>query len=121
MVMSVAVVQEASGLDPAENRERLAALTPDDADLVVSRRPSPATSARPARMSPGVAEAIDGPFASALELVAAERRTTVVAGMFETSDDPARPFNTLVVRGRARRATARSISTTRSATGSRIG
>jgi predicted amidohydrolase len=47
------------------------------------------------------AEPVDGPFASEVARVAKERGTTVVAGMFETSADPGRPFNTLVVRGGA--------------------
>ena len=33
--------------------------------------------------------------------MAAERGTTVLAGMFEQGDDPARPVNTLVLRGAA--------------------
>ena len=41
------------------------------------------------------------PFGAALSQVAAERGTTVVAGMFERGDDPDRPFNTLLVRGAA--------------------
>ena len=45
------------------------------------------------------AEPSDGAFASEVARVADDRGTTVVAGMFERSDDPARPFNTLVVRG----------------------
>ena len=36
--------------------------------------------------------------------VAADRGTTLVAGMFERSPDPGRPFNTLLVRGAARAA-----------------
>lgn len=41
------------------------------------------------------AEALDGPFVSALVEAAGDR--TVVAGMFERSDDDKRPFNTVVV------------------------
>ncbi|GAB3246736.1 carbon-nitrogen hydrolase family protein [Nocardioides dilutus] len=47
------------------------------------------------------AEPLPGPFADEVELAAKEHGTTVVAGMFETSADPSRPFNTLVVRGEA--------------------
>ncbi len=43
------------------------------------------------------AEPLDGPFVQRLTALAGERDTTVVAGMFEVSDDPARPYNTLVV------------------------
>jgi predicted amidohydrolase len=100
-MLSVTVVQEASGLDPAVNRERLRELVPSDSDLVVL----PEAFARDfgeagSDVSP-FAEATDGPFATELAAVAAEHNTTVVAGMFETSGDPARPFNTLLVRGGA--------------------
>jgi len=44
------------------------------------------------------AEPMDGPFATELAAVADKQDTTVVAGMFETSEDR-RPYNTLVVRG----------------------
>ena len=37
------------------------------------------------------AEPVDGPFATEVARVAAARGTTVLAGMFEASDDPARP------------------------------
>ena len=47
--------------------------------------------------------------------------TTVVAGMFEPARTPPGPYNTLVVRGRPRRRTARSTSTTPSATASPTG
>ncbi len=102
MVMSVAVVQAASGLDPAENRVRLAELTPDGVDLVVFPEAFARDFGEAGSDVSAFAEEIDGPFASALDLVAAERQTTVVAGMFEKSADPARPFNTLVVRGQVR-------------------
>jgi predicted amidohydrolase len=74
-------------------------LTPDGADVVVfpeafARDFGPAGSDVSA-----YAEPTDGPFASEVARVAADRRTTIVAGMFEVGDDPARPFNTLVVRG----------------------
>jgi len=45
------------------------------------------------------AEPADGPFGAALAEAAAAHPTTVVAGMFETSPDPARPWNTLLARG----------------------
>ena len=100
--MSVAVVQEASGLDPADNRARLASLTPDGVDLTVFPEAFARDFGEAGSDVSAFAEPIDGPFASAVDAVAAEHRTTLVAGMFETSGDPARPYNTLVVRGRAR-------------------
>jgi deaminated glutathione amidase len=43
-----------------------------------------------------VAQTLDGPFVSALADLAARHHLWIVAGMFEKSDDAARPFNTLV-------------------------
>ena len=99
--LRVVVAQEASGCDPAENRERLRHLVPADSDLVVL----PEAFARDfgaagSDVSP-FAEPLPGPFADEVERVALHRDTTVVAGMFETSADPTRPTNTLVVRGLA--------------------
>ncbi len=97
--MSIALVQEAAGLEPDANRARLADLAPGDADLVVW----PEAFARDfgdagSDVSP-YAEPVTGAFATELGRVAAASGATLVAGMFETSHDPARPFNTLVVRG----------------------
>ncbi len=94
-------MQEASTLEPADNRGRLAELTPDGSDLVVfpeafARDFGPAGSDVSA-----YAEPLGGDFDREVARVAEERHTTVVAGMFETADDPARPFNTLLVRGAA--------------------
>jgi predicted amidohydrolase len=99
--LRVALVQHASGLEPGGNRGLLGELTPEGADLVVF----PEAFARDfgeagSDVSP-YAETLDGPFATEVARVAKERGTTVVAGMFEAGDDPARPFNTLVVRGAA--------------------
>ena len=99
--LRVSVVQHASGLEPDGNRDLLAELTPDGADLVVF----PEAFARDfgeagSDVSP-YAEAADGPFATEVARVARERGTTVVAGMFERGDDPERPFITLLVRGGA--------------------
>ncbi|MFC5493651.1 carbon-nitrogen hydrolase family protein [Nocardioides caricicola] len=99
--LHVALVQHASGLESEANRRLLDQLTPAGADLVVF----PEAFARDfgeagSDVSP-YAEAVDGAFATELGRVAGERGTTVVAGMFEPSADPERPFNTLVVRGGA--------------------
>ncbi|GAB2869254.1 carbon-nitrogen hydrolase family protein [Nocardioides pacificus] len=97
--LRIALVQEASGLESDENRRRLADLVPDDADLVVlpeawARDFGPSGSDVSA-----FAETMDGPFVREVERVADERGAVVVAGMFEASADPARPWNTLVARG----------------------
>lgn len=99
--LSLALVQAASGLDPADNRAALGRLAPAGHDLVVF----PEAFARDfgeagSDVSP-YAEPLDGPFATEVARVAGARGTTVVAGMFERSDDPDRPYNTLVVRGGA--------------------
>jgi predicted amidohydrolase len=97
----VAVVQEASGLEPADNRERLDGLVPAGCDLVVLPEAFARDFGEAGSDVSGYAEPVTGPFATEVERVAKERDTTVVAGMFEAGDDPARPFNTLVVRGAA--------------------
>jgi predicted amidohydrolase len=99
--LEVAVVQEASGLDPAANRDRLAELTPTDADLVVFPEAFARDFGEAGSDVSAYAEGLEGPFAQQVAATAAARATTLVAGMFETSADPARPLNTLVLRGAA--------------------
>ncbi len=99
--MDVVLVQAASSLDPADNRAQLAALCPSDADLVVYPEAFARDFGAPGSSVAEFAEPLDGPFTEAVCALAAARDTTVVAGMFETSDDPGRPYNTLVARGRA--------------------
>ena len=99
--LHVALVQEASGLEPEPNRARLEELVPDDADLVVLPEAFARDFGEAGSDVSGYAEPLHGPFATELERVAKERRTTVVAGMFEPGEDRERPFNTLVVRGAA--------------------
>ena len=98
--MQVVLVQEASSLDPVENRDRLAALVPEGADLVVLPEAYARDFGEPGSDLADVAEPLDGPFVTEVERVAAERGTTVVAGLFERGD--ATPYNTVVVRGGAR-------------------
>lgn len=99
--MRIALVQEPAGLDPDVNRARLGELTPDDTDLVVFPEAFARDFGEAGSDVSAYAEEPDGPFATAVAAAAAEHATTVVAGMFEASADPARPFNTLVVRGAA--------------------
>jgi len=98
--LDVALVQWGSSLDPAENRAALDRLD-ERADLLVL----PEAYARdfgPVTDELGrYAEPVGGPFDEALQRLAARTGGTVVAGMFEQSGDPARPFNTLLVRGAA--------------------
>jgi predicted amidohydrolase len=99
--MQVTLVQEASTLEPDENRARLAALTPTGSELVVFPEAFARDFGEPGSDLSEAAEPLDGPFATEVAKLAAERGTTVLAGMFEQADDPARPVNTLVMRGGA--------------------
>lgn len=96
--LRVAMVQWASSLDPAENRAALASLEVD-ADLVVLPEAFARDFGALDDDLSSFAEPQDGPFDSAVRELAGDR--TVVAGMFERSSDPARPYNTLLVRGAA--------------------
>jgi len=99
--LRVALVQQASALEPEANRRLLAELTPTDADLVVFPEAFARDFGEAGSDVSVHAEPLDGPFATEVARLAAERRTTIVAGMFEPGTDPGRPFNTLVVRGEA--------------------
>ncbi|HSJ18965.1 MAG TPA: carbon-nitrogen hydrolase family protein [Nocardioidaceae bacterium] len=100
--LTVTAVQLASSLDPAENREALGIL-----DDICPGVPRPHIVVFPEVMmrdfgSPGsdiseFAEDLDGPFVKRIAELAAAHDVTVVAGMFERSEDPGRPYNTLVV------------------------
>lgn len=94
--LDVALVQAAADLVPEKNRARLDELAPTGADLVVF----PEAFARdfgPVEddLTPD-AEPLDGPFATELARVAADRGSVLVAGMFEAVPG-GRPFNTLVL------------------------
>ena len=101
--LRLALVQKASSLEPDENRRALAILDTlqgagrQGVDLVVL----PEAYARDFGVSgsdiSAFAEPLDGPFVEALTGRAKEHGITLVAGMFERSDDPGRPYNTLVV------------------------
>ena len=99
--LRVALVQHASGLDPEDNRALLDRLTPDDVDLVVLPEAFARDFGEAGSDVSAYAEPTDGPFTSEVARVADARGTTVLAGMFETSGDPGRPWNTLVLRGAA--------------------
>ena len=100
--LRVSLVQYAASLDPAENRAALAALSPSGTDLVIFPEVFARDFGEPGSEVGEYAEELaDGPFAAQVADVAHKRGTTVVAGMFERSPDPLRPYNTLVVRGAA--------------------
>lgn len=98
--LRVALVQAASGLDPAENRVSAAQLIEKagrDSDLVVLPEVFARDFGKAGSDISAFAEPLDGPFVSTLTEAAAGNDVTIVAGMFEVADDPERPFNTLVV------------------------
>ncbi|WP_460854065.1 carbon-nitrogen hydrolase family protein [Nocardioides montaniterrae] len=99
--LRVALVQAASSLDPAANRRTASECFPPEADLVVFPEAWARDFGAPDEDLSAYAEPLDGPFATELARAARDHHSTVVAGMFETSEDPAKPFNTLVVRGNA--------------------
>jgi deaminated glutathione amidase len=100
--LTVCLVQRAASLEPADNRAAL-----DVVADVASGRPKPDLVVFPEVFArdfgkPGsdvaaYAEGLDGPFVSRLAELAAAHDVTLVAGMFEVSEDPERPYNTLVV------------------------
>jgi predicted amidohydrolase len=99
--ITVTLVQHASGLEPDANRALVDELTPSGTDLVVFPEAFARDFGEAGSDISAYAESLDGAFATEVARVAAERDTTVVAGMFEAGSDPVRPFNTLVARGAA--------------------
>ena len=101
--LEIALVQEPAGLDPDANRARLDELTPSGADLVVFPEVFARDFGSPGEPLQPYAEPVEGSearFAAEVERVAADRGSTVVAGMLEHApESPTRPFNTLLVRG----------------------
>jgi deaminated glutathione amidase len=100
--LRLALVQQTASLDPAENRDALGVIggkIEPGTGLVLLPEAFMRDFGRPGSDIGEFAEPLDGPFVERLTEFAAEHDTTVVAGMFEVSDDPGRPFNTLVVVG----------------------
>ena len=98
--MRVALVQLISATDSAANRaditSQIAALTPaDELDLVILPEASMHEFGSADHDLAAVAEPLDGPFVQLLGEEAQRLGATIVAGMFERTDDL--PFNTLVV------------------------
>jgi predicted amidohydrolase len=100
--MRVALVQLISATDSAANRaditSQISALTPaDELDLVILPEASMHDFGSAGHNLAAVAEPLDGPFVQLLGGEAKRLGATIVAGMFERTDDL--PFNTLVVIG----------------------
>jgi predicted amidohydrolase len=102
--LRVAAVQWTSALDPDVNRAAVGRAVAEatgagGCDLVVLPEAFARDFGEAGSDVASFAESLDGPFVDAVSAAAEQHGTTVVAGMFETSGDPGRPFNTLVVRG----------------------
>jgi predicted amidohydrolase len=100
--VKIAVAQTSSTDDKQVNIDRALALVARAAesgpDLVVLPEAIMADF-KPEGGVAELAEPLDGAFASALRSAAKEHGTPVVVGMFETSDEADRPYNTLLAIG----------------------
>jgi deaminated glutathione amidase len=94
--LDVALIQVASSRVPAENLAHLASLEVPRADLVVLPECYQRDFGAPDEPLGPDAEPLDGPFVTALVAQAGRHGGTWVAGMLERSEDPDRPYNTLV-------------------------
>ncbi len=97
--LRIALVQQASSLEPADNRDALKPIGVQleaDTGLVLLPEAFQRDFGPPDSDLAAHAEPLDGPFVDALTTFAAEQRTTVVAGLFEKADRD-RPYNTLAV------------------------
>ncbi len=99
--MRVALAQVSAGLDKAANldavRRWVTTAAEERPDLVVLPEAVMHDFGEPDTPLGPVAEPLDGPFVRTLVDLARDHATTLVAGMFECSADPDRPYNTLVV------------------------
>ncbi|HET7325968.1 MAG TPA: carbon-nitrogen hydrolase family protein, partial [Nocardioidaceae bacterium] len=97
--MQATVVQMSATTDKAGNAaaiERLMAQAGPGSDLVVLPEAVMHDFGKPDDALAPAAEPLDGPFVGLLQRLAGEHHVTVVAGMFEQTDEPGRVFNTLV-------------------------
>jgi predicted amidohydrolase len=99
----VAAVQFAATTDVVANLEAIAPLVREagrqGADLIVIPEGAMHDFGQPDLSLGRVAQPVDGPFGTTIAELARELQTIVVAGMFERSGDPGRPYNTLVAFG----------------------
>jgi deaminated glutathione amidase len=100
--LGIFVVQRSSSLEPAENRAALDVVGElcagrPGVDLVVFPEVFARDFGKPGSEVGAYAEPLDGPFVTRLCELASANDVTLVAGLFEESGDPDRPFNTLVV------------------------
>ena len=101
--VKIAVAQTSSTEDKTANTalavELVARAAAGRPDLVVLPEAIMADFAVTGGTVARLAEPLDGEFVDALRSTAKEHGTALVAGMFETSDDPDRPYNTLLAIG----------------------
>lgn len=101
--MRACVVQFAGSTDVEANLDRIQVLVADaagaGAELIVVPEAAMHDFGAPDLPLGPVAQPLDGPFVRDIRRLAHQVRATIVAGMFEQSDDAERPFNTLVVAG----------------------
>ena len=108
--MRVSLIQFSASTDATENLEAVtglvtrAAATPptqpfDDHLIVLPEAAMHDFGAPDLPLGPA-AQSLDGEFVTALADLAVKVGATIVAGMFEASSDPDRPFNTVVAIGR---------------------
>jgi predicted amidohydrolase len=97
--LRVRLVQRASGLDPAENRDALAEIAdlPGGTDLVVLPEAFARDFGEAGSDLAPYAEPFDGPFTERLRASSHASGAAWLAGMFEVAPDPARPLNTLAL------------------------
>ena len=97
--LRVRLVQRASALEPTANLAALdeVADLPGETDLVVLPEAFARDFGEAGSDLAPYAEGLDGPFASHLRRLSLDSEAAWLAGMFETSEDPARPLNTLVL------------------------
>lgn len=101
--MRISLVQLAATTDKTDNLAAIRRLVGDAArerpDAVVLPEACMHDFGPPEMSLGPVAEPLDGPFVTALADLAREHATHLVAGVIEESDNPERPYNTLVALG----------------------
>ncbi len=99
-VVLAAAAQFAATTDKAANLERITELVhaaaQRGADVVVVPEAAMHDFGPPDMPLGPVAETLDGPFVSAIRELATQHSVTLIAGMFESSDEPSLPYNTVV-------------------------
>ena len=94
-----ALIQFESDEDPSSTRRSLRKTIDQvkgEVDLIVLPEASARRFGDASVMLAPDAESLEGPFVSELVAIAAAREAVVIAGMFERSNDPMRPYNTTV-------------------------